>query len=115
MRTAIIGSRGINNIDLSNYIKEIPSLVVSGGARGVDRLAETWAKNKGIKVQVFKPEYARYGKGAPLRRNATIVDNSDVVYAFWDGISKGTQNTIDYARKVGKRVIVFIMNKNGKI
>ncbi len=111
MRVAVVGSRGIDNIDLSVYIDEIPDLIVSGGAKGMDQVAERWAKIKGIETLIFKPEYEKFGRGAPLRRNATIVDNSDIVYAFWDGISKGTKHTIDYAKKVGKKVRVFIIGQ----
>jgi hypothetical protein len=97
MKIAIIGSRSISDINLSEYIHEKPECIISGGAKGIDTLAEKWAKENMIKTIIFKPEYDRYGKGAPLRRNHTIVENADLIYAFWDGESRGTKHTIDYA------------------
>lgn len=39
-------------------------------------------------------------------RNRDIVRMADVVVTFWDGVSRGTGNTIDLASKAGKKVIV---------
>jgi len=83
---------------------------VSGGARGVDTLAEKYADKNDIPKLIFLPDYAKYGKIAPLIRNKKIVDNSDIIIAFWDGVSRGTKFTIDYAKAQGKKVIVYIFN-----
>ena len=42
MKTAIIGSRGIDNIDLSKYILPKTNEIVSGGAKGIDALAREY-------------------------------------------------------------------------
>jgi predicted Rossmann fold nucleotide-binding protein DprA/Smf involved in DNA uptake len=104
MKLAIVGSRSIGKIDIDGYIDFRPDCIVSGGAKGVDSLAEKWAKERGIKTLIFLPDYAGFGKGAPLRRNHAIVENADMILAFWDGKSKGTRYTIDLARKMGKKV-----------
>ena len=39
------------------------------------------------------------------KRNAFMVDNSDVVISCWDGSKSGTYNCIKYAKKKGKRII----------
>ena len=49
----------------------------------------------GLVLTEFKPEYNRYGRGAPLKRNIRIIEYADVVLAFWDGKSKGTKFVID--------------------
>lgn len=105
-RVAVIGSRSIENCKLSDYIPKDCVLIVSGGARGVDTLAGEYAAEHGIKVLTIRPDYRRYGRGAPLRRNNQIVDTADLVLAFWDEKSKGTKYTIDYAKKTGKPVVV---------
>lgn len=109
MKLAIIGSRSINNIDIAPYIQEKPTEIISGGARGVDTLASEYARRFNIKLTEFLPDYERYGKGAPIRRNALIVEACDSLIAFWDGKSKGTLNSINQAKKLGKKTQVFLV------
>ena len=108
MKIAIIGSRTIENIDLKKYLPEHCDEVVSGGAKGVDTCVAEYALLKGIKLTEFLPDYRRYNKGAPLIRNKQIVDYSDNVIAFWDGISMGTLSVINYCKKQKKPCTVII-------
>ena len=62
-----------------------------------------------IKLTEFLPDYARYKRGAPLKRNMQIIEYADVVIAFWDGESKGTKFVIDNCNKTGKEVTVIII------
>ena len=101
MKVAIVGSRCISNIDISQYLSDCDE-IVSGGAKGVDTLAEKYAIEQKIPYKVFLPQYELYGRGAPIVRNQEIVDYSDKVIAFWDGRSKGTLSVIKYAKKKGK-------------
>ena len=112
MNISIIGSRSFNDyallketIDKEFENKEI-SLIVSGGAKGADSLGEKYAINNGIAVKIFLPDWKKYGRGAGFVRNKTIVENSDVVVAFWNGVSKGTKNSIDVAKKLNKKLII---------
>jgi predicted Rossmann fold nucleotide-binding protein DprA/Smf involved in DNA uptake len=114
MNLAIIGSRSISDVNLSEYIQEKPEYIVSGGAIGMDTIAEKWAMENGIKTIVFKPDYKKYGRCAPLKRNHTIIENSHCVLAFWDGKSKGTKYTIDLAQKQGKKVEVIWQGTTNK-
>jgi predicted Rossmann fold nucleotide-binding protein DprA/Smf involved in DNA uptake len=108
LKIAVIGSRSIDKINLSEYINaEEVETIISGGAKGVDTIAEQWAKRNGIKTIIIKPEYSKYGKGAPLRRNHTIVEQADKIIAFWNGESRGTKYTIELARKAGKEIRVI--------
>jgi len=72
-------------------------------------MAEKYADEHSIPKLILNPEYARYGRHAPLMRNKLIVEVSDMIVAIWDGKSPGTRYTIDYARRLGKRVIVYNM------
>ena len=108
MRVAIIGSRTLQ-VDIAKYIPRGISLIVSGGAKGIDQLAEEYANEHNIAKLIFMPEYDKYGSRAPLERNKTIVENADIVIAIWDGKSRGTKFTIGYAEKVGKTVEVHIV------
>jgi len=91
MKIAVVGSRTFTNQEfafstLDKYIgRDRGHSVVSGGARGVDTLAEKWAKNRGIPVQVIPAEWERYGRSAGFRRNGEIVNRCDGMVAFWDG------------------------------
>ncbi len=109
MKVAVIGSRGIRNADLSKYIPEEAELIISGGAAGIDTLAEEYAFKRGIKTLIFKPNYELYGKTAPLIRNKLIVDSADLVIALWDGVSRGTQHTVSYAQRQGVPVRLYIL------
>ena len=82
--------------------------IISGGARGVDSCAREYANRKGIHLTEYLPNYKKYGRGAPLRRNITIVENADLVLAFWDGQSHGTKHVIDHCRKSGVPVQVIL-------
>ena len=109
MKVAIIGSRDAE-IDKEFILPYIPigcSEIVSGGAKGVDSLAKEIAEELSLHYTVFYPDYQRYGKIAPLKRNAQIVDYADYVLAFWDYQSAGTRNAILQALKIHKRVKII--------
>ena len=109
MTLAIIGSRDCPAVDIEAYLDELPDAIVSGGARGADTYAREFAEKKGIRLIEHLPDYAKYGKAAPLVRNRLIIDDCDKVLAFWDGKSRGTKQTLDYAEKMGKpKKIVYI-------
>lgn len=107
MKVAVIGSRGLTVPDLENYLPAGVTEIVSGGARGVDTSAARWARANGIPLTEFLPEYEKHGRKAPLLRNITIVEYSDLVLAFWDGRSSGTAFVIDQCRKRGVPIKIF--------
>jgi len=79
MKIAIVGSRSITVNNLGDYLPENTTEIVSGGAIGVDRSARNYAKTHNIKLKEFLPEYERYGRSAPLKRNLQIIDYADEV------------------------------------
>ncbi len=101
MKIAIIGSRGIQRVDLAAYLPSDCTEIVSGGAIGVDRIAAAYAHAHNISLKEFLPAYDLYGRGAPIVRNKQIVDYADAVLAFWDGSSRGTLSVINYCKKTG--------------
>ncbi len=102
MRTAIIGSRHLTVTDFSPYLPVETTELVSGGAKGIDQCAKNYASQHHLKITEFLPDYARYKKGAPLKRNLQILEYADFVLAFWDGKSRGTKFMIT---ECGKRNI----------
>jgi len=107
MKVAVIGSRGIRIDHLEDYLPENVTEIVSGGAQGVDASAREYALAHGIKLTEFLPKYERYGKGAPLKRNITIIEHADLVLAFWDGKSRGTRFVIESCKKRNIPLRVF--------
>lgn len=108
MKVAVIGSRGLIVNDLGKYLPDGTTEIISGGAIGVDKCAREYALDNGIKLTEFLPEYDKYGRSAPLKRNITIIKNADIVLAFWDGESRGTKFVIDKCDKMRVRCLVFM-------
>lgn len=106
MRLAIVGSRTIEDFDLTPLIPQGVTMIVSGGARGVDTVAARYAREHGIALTELRPDFVRYGRAACHVRNRSIVEVADAVLAVWDGKSRGTRSTIELARRAGKVVTV---------
>lgn len=106
MKLLIAGSRHIQSYDLTPHIPAGVSLIITGGAKGVDTLGEVYAREHGIPTLTVKPVYEKYGRAAPIRRNEEMVDMADAVLVIWDGVSRGSRYTAEYARKKGKDVTV---------
>lgn len=50
---------------------------------------------------------SKYYDGCMQKRNQYMVDTSSVLVAVYDGVKGGTKNTVDYAQKQGKKLIVI--------
>lgn len=112
MKVAVIGSRGYEVDNLGDYLPPETTEIVSGGARGVDTSARKYALAHNIKLTEFLPEYDKYGRSAPLKRNITIIEYADFVLAFWDGQSHGTKFVIENCHKMGVPVKVYKFVQN---
>ena len=110
MIVAIVGSRGLVCQDFSQYLPASTTKIISGGAKGIDQAAREFAAAQNIPFQEYLPEYHRYGRAAPLKRNLLLVENADLVLAFWDGISHGTQHTIACCQKLGVPVRIITLH-----
>ena len=116
MKIIIAGSRSFTNYTLlSQKLDHLFSRctssieIVSGKARGADRLGERYADEHGLKIYPFPvtgSDWKRIGKSAGYRRNKEMAQFADGLVAFWDGRSRGTGHMIDLAREHGLRVRV---------
>ena len=106
MKLLIAGSRSITDFDLSPHIPDGVDTIISGGASGVDSLAEQYAIKHKLSRLVMLPNYSLYGRAAPIKRNYEMVDMADAVLVVWDGKSKGTLSTINYAKKQSKPLVL---------
>lgn len=114
MRLAIVGSRDCPPIDIASHLPFVPTAIISGGAVGADTYAREYAIKNKIPLVEYLPEYGRYGRRAPIMRDIKIVENCDFLLAFWNGISRGTKFTINYAKRKGVpyRIIQVSDNSN---
>lgn len=110
MKIAIIGSRNIEPENLGDYLPKEVSEIVSGAARGVDTKARDYAVEHNIKLTEFLPEYNKYKRGAPLKRNIQICEYANRVLAFWDGKSRGTKFVIDYCKNNNIPIEIILVN-----
>ena len=120
MKLAIIGSRSSTDISTKKLIDEYIdkyaekssegiSEIVSGGAKGIDTLARELANRRSIRLTEFLPDYRRFGRGAPLKRNESIAEYADCAIAFWDGRSSGTAHTVKLFEELGKPVKIILI------
>jgi hypothetical protein len=120
-RIAVVGSREFKNYkQLSDTLNgfnpetgekfiEKGDWIVSGGALGADSMAQRWAKETGHPILIFYPDWS-ISKGAGFLRNAEIVQNADIVLAFYrkDHFQEGgTSNTAGWARKLNVPLYEF--------
>jgi len=110
-RVAVVGGRDFTNyLRLKKILDSVKGKIlslVSGGAKGADQLVEKYAIENGFTIEVYQADWDTLGKKAGPLRNKKIVDNSDVVIAFWNGVSRGTKSTIDIAKRNNKLIKVY--------
>lgn len=114
MIIGIIGSRTFDDYELLKRSINLSGVseICSGGAKGADSLAEKLAGEFSIPIKIYYPDWKLYGKIAGFRRNSDIVSYSDKIYAFWDGESKGTLDSINKAKKLNKPIMVVIFGSS---
>lgn len=110
LKVIVAGSRGFDNYELLQekldfYLRNHDDVeIVSGTARGADRLGERYAIARGLPLKKFSANWNKYGKKAGYLRNEQMVNYADACVVFWDGKSKGSKHTIDLAKKHGLKV-----------
>lgn len=107
----ICGSRSIQSLNLDFYLKpDYFGEIVTGGAAGVDTIAEKWAKRHKIEWICFLPQYKIYGgEYGPIKRDEDMINYCDELIAFWDGKSNGTKYSTEYALKMGRKVTLHLI------
>jgi len=116
MKVIIAGSRNIVDprvLELAIAESEFDiTEVVSGCARGADTLGAEWGEAHGVPVKMMPAQWDRYGKSAGYKRNVEMGQYADGLIALWDGVSRGTEHMIGYARSIGLKVHVHIVGKS---
>lgn len=112
MKVIIAGSRSFDDYELlCKYCDKVLSAqsdveIVSGRARGADRLGENYAYERQYKTTYFPADWDNLGKKAGYVRNEEMAKYADALIAFWDGKSKGTKHMIDLAEKHNLKIRV---------
>ncbi len=114
-RIVIGGCRNFNNYDyfkrcadecIFKLPKNIKITIVSGYCRGVDSLAERYAKENNYKLDIFLADWEKYGRTAGPCKKKKMVASAQVVLALWDYKSKGTKNLIENARLYKRKLFI---------
>lgn len=111
-KVIIAGSRDFNDYSkLKEFcdkvlINQTDIEIISGGARGSDKLGERYAKEKGYSLKIFKADWDKLGKRAGMLRNTDMSNYADALIAFWNGESRGTKNMLKQAK--GKNLKIKI-------
>ena len=104
----IAGGRDFNDYELlkkeaSEFLFEIENgeaiQIVSGGAKGVDSMGETFAKEYNLDLILFPADWKKFGRAAGPKRNAQMAEYATHLLSFWNGESKGTKSMISLAKK----------------
>lgn len=104
---AVVGSRDYANLDkVREFVEGLPpeTVVISGGALGVDWVAAETARRRGLRLDIFRADWPKHGRAAGPIRNSLIVKAADRIVAFWNGKSRGTMDVLEKARAAGKPI-----------
>jgi YspA, cpYpsA-related SLOG family len=108
---AVVGSRDFADLGrVRRFIASLPAgvVVLSGGARGVDRCAIDAARARGLRWLEYFADWDRDGLYLAGRiRNQRVAERCDRMVAFWDGRSTGTQDAFTRALELGRHVVVY--------
>ena len=111
-RIVIGGYRNFNNYEIfKNFVDlcigdKSEITILSGRCKGTDLMAEQYAKEKGVGLEIYPADWKKYGKAAGPIRNRQMVENADTVIAFVSKTASGTKNLIENAKKLDKKLFV---------
>lgn len=108
---AIIGSRNFGNDELvrqtiARYVTT-DDMIVSGGAAGVDTIADQMSVQLQCRFLRIPAQWAKYGRAAGHKRNPDIIEEAEHVLAFWNGASSGTKGGIKLAQYKRPLLVVY--------
>ena len=119
MKIGIVGNRtGWDYQTVKKKLKDFnvfkSDVIISGGADGVDTLAQDFAKDYGYKMTIFYPDISLSSPHRFYKRNQQIADYVDVLVAFNMVNGRcGTLQTINMAKKRG--ISVLVVTKEGDL
>jgi len=123
LKTIVAGGRDFNDYDVMCHVlddifdgqEEKNVRIISGGARGADKLGERYAYEKGFGIKVFPADWDKHGKAAGPIRNKQMAEEAFSLIVFWDGESRGSANMIENGKKYCEVVHVFDYEGRSKL
>lgn len=110
MKVIVAGGRDFHDYEtVCEAIREsgfVPTVIISGGATGVDALGEQYARENNLTCEIHKADWKQFGKAAGPIRNRMMAQHGEALVAVWDGFSPGTKNMIDTATKHNLKIYV---------
>lgn len=109
----VFGSRSIRPshqlLDALSYTHDVGfDLIISGGAKGVDTVAEEWAASKDKAFECYPADWEKHGRVAGMIRNRFMADRATHGICVWDGTSRGTKDMLEVMEERGKPVAAYI-------
>lgn len=113
MKVIIAGGRDFDDFDL--LCKKVDKIlsrqdkieIVSGTARGADKLGERYAELRGYDIKRFPADWGNNGRAAGYIRNEDMAIYSDALILFWNGRSKGSAHMLRIAYEYNLKVRVI--------
>lgn len=103
MRVIVAGSRDVTDRFIVHAAIAESGLriteLVSGCARGVDRLGEDWARDNAIPIKRFPADWKKHGRAAGPIRNMQMAEYAEAAIIVCHTNSRGSESMIECARK----------------
>jgi hypothetical protein len=120
MKIMVTGSRGWKHKGLIHRLltQLKPTMIVHGDCKqGADAMTDLIARRLRIPVRKYPAQWEKYGKSAGFIRNTEMIvrEQPDVVVAFWDESSRGTEHAIKEAEKLGVTVMIATVDFAGQL
>jgi len=115
-RVIVAGSRDFDNYEtlclrldylVSQKKEDHEIIIISGTARGADKLGEAYAKSRGYKVEQHPAKWDEFGKSAGYKRNVEMANVADACVCFIVNNSKGARHMANIAEEKGLLLKVF--------
>ncbi len=114
MKIGFTGSRSIIKLteEMLSVLDKVKNddIIIHGGAIGADSLIREWCNLNNIAQEIIRPINPS-NKSHYLYRNIEVITKCDKLIVFWDGESRGTKFTMDYAKSRNKEIILVEVKK----
>ncbi|MDR1628506.1 MAG: hypothetical protein LBR79_07040 [Oscillospiraceae bacterium] len=108
MRIGIMGSENLN-ISVDKFVPQYASYILTIDGEGINKNVEQYAREHNLPINIFKPDFQKFGQNAELIRNKHLSVQSEMIIIVWDGKSEMLRATIEYAKNIRKRLKVFLI------
>ena len=114
LRVIVAGSRKFKDYPMMPRVLDAnfrqinePITIVCGMAEGADKLGWQYAYDHNLDIDFYPADWNMHGKIAGFIRNSKMAENADMLIAFWDGKSRGTDHMIKTMKKKNLPVKVY--------